>query len=332
MAHKTLINGTAYGISGGKTRVNGTNYSIGKGKTLVGGTAYSISFGPAPEGSTLNACSWANISAIAASGNAPNYWAVGDWKDVTMAGTIGTRTVNITRSVFILGFNHNGAANTIDFGTERGKGGGTYYSLIDDMAGTGKTDGTLRYNINHWGNTTYGGWKGCDLRYDVLGSTNVAPSGYGAKTASGRTGYDATSTCATSPVANTYMAALPSDLRAVMKPMTIYTDNTGGVSANSSLESAVTASIDYLPLLAEFEIFGVRSKASRYEQNYQKQYAFYANGGQKSKSASYNNSGWIYSYWTRSCNNTNPFVLVIEGVANTCACNYSYGISPIFRV
>lgn len=45
MAHKTLINGTAYEISGGKTLVNGIGYSIDKGKTLVGGTAYNISFG-----------------------------------------------------------------------------------------------------------------------------------------------------------------------------------------------------------------------------------------------------------------------------------------------
>lgn len=45
MAHKTLVNGTSYEISGGKTLVNGTAYSISGGKTLVGGTAYKIGFG-----------------------------------------------------------------------------------------------------------------------------------------------------------------------------------------------------------------------------------------------------------------------------------------------
>lgn len=45
MAHKTLIGGTAYEISGGKTLVGGTAYEIKNGKTLVGGTAYEISFG-----------------------------------------------------------------------------------------------------------------------------------------------------------------------------------------------------------------------------------------------------------------------------------------------
>lgn len=45
MAHKTLVNGTAYNITGGKSMVSGTTYSIKGGKTLVGGTGYNISFG-----------------------------------------------------------------------------------------------------------------------------------------------------------------------------------------------------------------------------------------------------------------------------------------------
>ncbi len=42
--HKTMIGGTAYGISGGKTMIDGTAYSIKGGKTMVDGTAYSITF------------------------------------------------------------------------------------------------------------------------------------------------------------------------------------------------------------------------------------------------------------------------------------------------
>lgn len=44
MAHKTLINGTAYEVTGGKCLVNGTGYSIQKGRTLVSGTGYDIGF------------------------------------------------------------------------------------------------------------------------------------------------------------------------------------------------------------------------------------------------------------------------------------------------
>ena len=42
MAHKTLIGGTAYNVTGGKSMVSGTAYNISGGKTLVGGTSYNI--------------------------------------------------------------------------------------------------------------------------------------------------------------------------------------------------------------------------------------------------------------------------------------------------
>lgn len=45
-AHKTLINGTAYTIKGGKCMVNGTVYNILKGRTLIDGTGYDITFKP----------------------------------------------------------------------------------------------------------------------------------------------------------------------------------------------------------------------------------------------------------------------------------------------
>lgn len=44
--HKTLVNGTAYEVKGGKCLVNGTAYSIKKGRTLIGGTGYDITFAP----------------------------------------------------------------------------------------------------------------------------------------------------------------------------------------------------------------------------------------------------------------------------------------------
>lgn len=43
-SHKTLIDGTAYKITGGRDLVGGTGYGIKSGKTLIGGTAYDIPF------------------------------------------------------------------------------------------------------------------------------------------------------------------------------------------------------------------------------------------------------------------------------------------------
>lgn len=42
--HKTLINGTAYTVQGGKCMVNGTVYNILKGRTLIDGTGWDITF------------------------------------------------------------------------------------------------------------------------------------------------------------------------------------------------------------------------------------------------------------------------------------------------
>ena len=63
-----------------------------------------------------------------------------------------------------------------------------------------------------------------------------------------------------------------------MKSVTKYTDNTGNASNSSG---NVTATTDYLFDLAEFEVFGGRSYANQYEQNYQLQYDYYKAGNSK---------------------------------------------------
>lgn len=44
MAHKTLINGTAYAVKDGKTLIDGTAYGIKEGRTRVGATDVTIPF------------------------------------------------------------------------------------------------------------------------------------------------------------------------------------------------------------------------------------------------------------------------------------------------
>lgn len=44
MAHKTLIDGTAYEVKGGRCLVDGTGYGVQKGRTLVDGTGYDVLF------------------------------------------------------------------------------------------------------------------------------------------------------------------------------------------------------------------------------------------------------------------------------------------------
>ena len=45
MAHKTLINGTAYTVTGGRELIAGPGYANKQGKTLIDGTEHAISFG-----------------------------------------------------------------------------------------------------------------------------------------------------------------------------------------------------------------------------------------------------------------------------------------------
>lgn len=276
---------------------------------------------------------WATISEMSATGQAANYWNVGDCKAVLVNGTVGTLAINQTLYVYIIGFDHNGATNSIDFGTfKTAASGGTDVCLIDSNYGGYSTDGKKYLNMGHWSYYNYGGWKGCDLRYDVLGSTNKAPSGYGSEPSyNNRAGNDASSTCATSPVSKTLMAALPSDLRAVMKPMTIYTDNVGKSSNDAS---DVTTSVDYLPLLSEFEVQGTRKYANSTEKNYQKRYAYYSAGNKKVK-YQHSSTGSSAKWWVRSpyYNSNAGFCEVSTGgSANYESASRSGGVAPIFRV
>lgn len=287
----------------------GTNYSAPASKTVKVTAEFILA--------TLNDNSWAAIHSV--SGTGASYWAVGDRKAVAVSGTVGTQAVNGTYYAYIIGFNHNSSkeGNGITFGTfKTALSGGTDICLVDGKYDGYSTNGTKYFNMNHSSNTNSGGWKGCDLRYDVLGSTNTNDG-------------DATATTATNPVANTLMAALPSDLRAVMQPMTIYTDNTGGGSDNASY---VTKTTDYLPLLAEYEIFGTRTYANSAEKNYQAQYAYYSAGNSKVKyrhSATGSTAWW----WERSpnCNNSNNFCNVnTNGNANNNNARNSNGVAPDF--
>ena len=65
MAHKTLVDGTAYEISGGIVKVGGTGYKLSAGKTMFKGTGFNISFVGVPIGWLLNKVIRVPSSAIA---------------------------------------------------------------------------------------------------------------------------------------------------------------------------------------------------------------------------------------------------------------------------
>lgn len=255
---------------------------------------------------TLNDNSWATIKSVSDAGQGANYWAVGDTKRITLNGKVGAYTFsNFNVDVFILGFNHNSSkegSNRIHF--QIGKVSGKAVALCDSQYNGSGSSAMFHMNSS---DSNSGGWNGSYMRKTLLGNSNTPDS----------------------TLENSLMAALPSDLLAVMKTVTKYTDNTGGGSNSSG---NVTATADYLFLLAEFEVFGTRYWANQYEQNSQKQYDYYKAGNSR---VAYNHSAVSTAvwWWLRSANynNSNNFCDVnTDGSYNNNNANYSAGLRPGF--
>ena len=254
----------------------------------------------------LNDNSWATIREVSSAGLGANYWAVGDVKEIKINGKVGNTTFsNLAVNAFILGFNHNSAregGNKIHF--QIGKIGSAAVALCDSKYNT-NISGTGYFSWNT-SNTNSGGWNACYKRKTLYGNDGTP----------------------TSPLANSLMAALPSDLRAVMQPVTKYTDNTGNGSNSSG---NVTTTTDYLFDLSEFEVFGTRNYANQYEQNYQAQYDYYKAGNTKIAN---NQTAVTTAVWwglrSPTYASSGTFVIVWTGGHTTNYANYSGGLRPGF--
>ena len=157
--------------------------------------------------------------------------------------------------------------------------------------------------------TNSGGWNNSKMRLNLLGATATP----------------------TSPTANTFLAAMPSDLRAVMKSITKYSDNTGG---GSNTASYVTATTDYLWLLAEYEVQGARTDANSAEQNYQLQYDYYKNGNSKIRYR-HTSTGTIAHWWLRSVYSDSSRVFCAvnaDGSAGGADSGICFGVAPAFAI
>jgi hypothetical protein len=235
---------------------------------------------------TLNSNTWAAIKAASDAGDAANVWSVGDTKSIRLNGRVGNFTFsNQSIDAFIVGFNHNSSKE----GGKRthfaiGKISGKLVALCDNQYNNEQTSSGY-FNMNT-SRTNSGGWNNSNMRRNILGNTGT-PS---------------------SPPANTLLAALPSDLRAVMKSVTKYTDNTGNAS---NVAGNVTATTDYLWLFAEFEVFGTRYIANEYEKNSQAQYAYFSAGNSR-VAYRHSSTGTAVWWWLRSaaCNGSYDFCVV----------------------
>ena len=247
----------------------------------------------------LNANSWAMIKEVSDAGQGANYWSVGDTKDVTLSGNWQNLNVsNVTVKAFIIGFDHNSAVE----GEHRihflmGKIGTKMVAFCDSQYGR-ETNGAY-FNMNTT-NTNSGGWEDSRMRNTVLGNSNTPDN----------------------PLQGSLMAVLPEELRAVMKPVTKWTQN----------NLSVTATTDYAFLMAEFELFGNRTYAYSGEPSKQAQYDYFKAGNSKIFYQHDKTTNAIYA-WLRSPDVTNNarFCRVIsDGTPNNEKASASRGVATGF--
>lgn len=283
----------------------------GSVNVVPGTTSYSLTLSFVS--STLNNNEWSVIKSVSDAGQGANYWSIGDRKAVTLNGTVGHLTLsNYTTYAFIIGFNHNASVegtNRIHFQfAKTALSGGTDVCFCDSEYGpdSGWSDPGAGYFVMNASNKNSGGWKSSQMRTNICGTSLSSYSG-------------------------TMIAVIPAALRAVLKPVTKYTDNTGG---KSTAASAVTATTDYFFLLAEYEVFGSISRANSNEASKQAQYAYYSAGNSKIK---YKHNGTsTAAFWglrSPGVINSGDFVTVATGgTGRYSGARYSIGFAPGFCV
>ena len=284
----------------------------GSVNVVSGTTSYSLTLFFVS--STLNDNEWSVIKSVSDAGQGANYWSIGDRKEVTLNGTVGHLSLsNYTTYAFIIGFNHNASvegANRIHFQLAKtALSGGTDVCFCDNQYGpdSGWLSPGAGYFVMNASKTNSGGWKSSQMRTNICGTSLSSYSG-------------------------TIIAVIPEALRAVLKSVTKYTDNTA--NGGGSTASYVTATTDYFFLLSEFEVFGSISKGNTNEKNKQAQYAYYSAGNSKIK-YKHNGTSIAADWWLRSphAGAVNHFVNVYtDGKIDSSAASYSLGFAPGFCV
>lgn len=257
--------------------------------------------------STLNNNEWSVIKSVSDAGQGANYWSIGDRKAVTLNGTVGALTLsNYTTYAFIIGFNHNESVegtNRIHFQLAKtALSGGTDVCLCDSYYNN--TGGGFRMNT---GSTNSGGWENSNMRNAICGTS-------------------------LSSYSRTIIEVIPAALRAVLKSVTKYTDNTA--NGGGSTASYVTATTDYFFLLSEFEVFGSISYGNTNEKNKQAQYAYYSTGNSKTR-YKHDETSTSAAWWTRSPYASYSYLFVLvdtDGTPDRTSADYSLGFAPGFCV
>lgn len=297
-------------VSGNEVTVNNVNQTSGSATVTIKVSAGTNHTAPGNKtceitaafvSSVLNDNDWATIRQVSDNGQGANYWSIGDRKAETLNGTVGSLALNGTYYPFIVDFDHNKSkespnAHTITFQFAKSAlTGGADIAFVDGSYNNTGSSAAFRMNTS---NTNSGGWTGSYMKKTLMPA---------------------------------FKSACSAGLRAVIKPVTIYSDNVGG---GSNTASNVTASSEEFYLPAEFEVHGARTYANSAEKNYQTQLAYYKAGNSKVK-YKHNATGTAANVWCRSayCNNSTYFCVVLSsGGAYNGNADFSLGVAPLCNV
>ena len=303
-----VISATSSNTATARVEVSGTSVKITGLKAGTAKITVKVAAGTnhtAPSDKTINVTvslpdtSLANntpdiIAAAAKSGQAANYWSVGDKVGIAVNGSFGGLSYNNTVYAFILGFNHNSSVeggNSIHF--QFGKtAAGVDIAFVNSY---GSTSTGFCMNTS---NTNSGGWNNSYMR------KTICPA---------------------------FLAALPKAWQNIIAACTKYSDNTGG---GSNTASYVTATSDKIWLLSEMEVQGTRSYANSAEANYQKQYDYYRNGNSKVKYQHTATTSACYWWLRSVHASTTYYFCGVytDGSADSSYAYLSFGFAPGFKV
>lgn len=287
-----------------KVTYNGTTFTKNVSKTGDGIFTYIVY----PYNSVLNSNSWEQISKASERGVASSLWSIGDVKMDTINGTVGNLSVNGEYGFYIADFDHNKekeGSGILFMGFKTGYTNGTDVALCDSSYNNYQLESGFIMNkrstytsggINY--GTNAGGWASSYMRNTIIPS---------------------------------FKQTLSSSLKSVIKTSTIYTDNVGG---GTNVDSNISSTTDTIYLAAEFEVFGTRTKANSYEQNYQTQFTYYKNGNSKIK-YKHSSTSFAVNWWGRSpyYNISTTFCIVnYNGTTGIESASFSDGFAPVFRV
>ena len=242
---------------------------------------------------------------------------VGDFIEVPLEGTVKLLTLSGTYRATLVGIDHNP-----DFEASETEGGNRLHfalgAVADDLGNqtdiafcdskylTSSNDFSydgFQFNKTQ---TNSGGWQASKMRQETL---------------NGET--------------NSFWAAMPSDLKAIITACPKWTDNVG---AKSTAEASVTSTSDKLWLFAPCEVFGATKgsvNTNPYEQNKQQQYAYWQNGNSWIRYKHDEHSKAV-NWWLRSPSTTSTTYFRLVGyhgnTNNHNPAGWSFGVVPGFTI